>query len=556
MEFNTEENSSTFTTHEKSVSKQSYASVPPGRTRLLQEKNISLQAAIYARVSTQEQANRKTSIPDQLEVCHKIVKEKGWKFVEEYKDEGVSGHLTEERNGLQSMLREARQHKFDLIVLKDFDRFARNKDSAGIIRQELKELGIQTFAVNTPVEPKLPSEYDPDEDDLGTIVEAISDMRSDLERKQIARRMKTGKMAKAKAGNIPNKVPYGYRVIRSLEGSKIKRTIVVNENEAARVHFIFNEYARGQGDRKIAIEMKRRGWRAPKGGHWSLAAIKYILANPTYTGKVWWGWRHALYRKTKEWRRRGKLGYVGPGTHKSIIDEKLFGLVQEIRSGRRTNARGGTVRSLGLLTGIAKCIRCKSGVGYQKRFHSRSKNNPNWHDTVTYEYICTGYKYKGICSQRVMSAEKLEGTVLDHVKNLYAHPKVQERIVYGGKNPEEMDREKEINRIEREIATEPIKMQRAHDAYERGIIQLEEYEENLARIRQETAKNHMEKDRLLSLSSLTAQKASAIQKLVASLKDFDTIWDAMELDERKLILRSIIKEIRAGDGRVEIGFIF
>jgi hypothetical protein len=155
-----------------------------------------------------------------------------------------------------------------------------------------------------------------------------------------------------------------------------------------------------------------------------------------------------------------------------------------------------------------------------------------------------------------MSAEKLEGTVLDHVKNLYAHPKVQERIVYGGKNPEEMDREKEINRIEREIATEPIKMQRAHDAYERGIIQLEEYEENLARIRQETAKNRMEKDRLLSLSSLTAQKASAIQKLVASFKDFDTIWDTMELDERKLILRSIIKEIRAGDGSVEIEFIF
>src|SRR2546425_1651960 len=113
MEFNTEENSSTFTTHEKSVSEQSYANVPPHRTRLLPEKTITLRAAIYARVSTQEQANRKTSIPDQLEACHKIVKEKGWKFMEEYKDEAVSGHLTEERNGLQSMLRDARQHKFD-----------------------------------------------------------------------------------------------------------------------------------------------------------------------------------------------------------------------------------------------------------------------------------------------------------------------------------------------------------------------------------------------------------------------------------------------------------
>ena len=99
-------------------------------------------------------------------------------------------------------------------------------------------------------------------------------------------------------------------------------------------------------------------------------------------------------------------------------------------------------------------------------------------------------------------------------------------------------------------------MQRAHDAYERGIIPIDEYDANLARIRQETAKDHMEKDRLLSLSSLTAQKASAIEKLVASFKDFDTIWNAMELDEQKLILRSIIKEIRAGDGRTEIDFIF
>lgn len=40
-----------------------------------------------------------------------------------------------------------------------------------------------------------------------------------------------------------------------------------------------------------------------------------------------------------------------------------------------------------------------------------------------------------------------------------------------------------------------------------------------------------------------------------SKRDFDTAWAAMEHDERKLILRSIIKEIRAGDGHVEIDFI-
>lgn len=519
------------------------------------KKPQTLRAVIYVRVSTQEQAQGKASIPDQLERCHKTIDEKGWALIQEYKDEGISGHLTEERNGLQSMLRDAREHKFDLIVVKDYDRFARNKDAAGVIRGELKELSIQTYALNTPFEPKSTGEYEPDEDQMGTMVEAMSDLRSDMERKAIIQRMKMGKLGKAKAGSIPNRVPYGYEVKRELDGARIKRTVVVNEEEAARVKYIFSEYARGIGDRKIVIEMNRKGWKARRGGEWSKAALRYILCNPTYMGKVWWGWRHAEYRKTKEWRRRGKLGYIGDGNHTPIIDPALFNKVQEIRNGRSRSARGAAERSHGLLTGLAKCIRCRNGVGYQKRWHSRSKKNPNWKDTITYEYICTGYKYKGICSQRVMSATRLEADVLDHIKNLYSHPKVQEKIVYEEKGQDEQDREKEIVRLEREIALEPTKIQRQHDAYERGISTIEEYEARIEKIREETGKSRMERDRLATLSSLTAQKGASIQKLVASMRDFDTAWAAMELDERKLILRSIIKEIRAGEGRVEIDFI-
>lgn len=515
----------------------------------------ALRAVIYVRVSTQEQAQKKASIPDQLERCHKIIDEKGWTLIQEYKDEGISGHLTVERHGLQSMLRDAREHKFDLIVVKDYDRFARDKDAAGVIRGELKELSIQTYALNTPFEPKSTSEYEPDEDQMGTMVEAMSDLRSDMERKAIIQRMKMGKMRNAQSGNIPNRVPYGYEVHRELVGSKIKRTILVNEEKATRVRFIYNEYARGVGDRKIVIEMNRKGWPAPGGGEWNKAALRYILSNPTYMGKVWWGWRHAKYSKTKEWRRRGKLGFIGDGNHPKIIDPPLFNIVQEIRAGRQRSARGGSERSFGLLTGIAKCIRCGSGVGYQRRHHDRSRKNPKWRNTVTHEYICTGYKYKGICSSRVMSAIKLESEVLNHIKNIYSHPKVQEKIIYDEKGQDETDREKEIIRLEREIAMEPVKMERQHDAYEKGITTIEEYEARVEKIREEIAKSRMERDHLVSLSSLTAQKVASIQKLVASMRDFDTAWEAMELDERKMILRSIIKEIRAGEGKVEIDFI-
>src|SRR3989344_6365621 len=56
-----------------------------------------LRAVIYARVSTQEQADEdKTSLPAQLEKCKAVIKSKGWEFIEEYQDGGISGNLTDE----------------------------------------------------------------------------------------------------------------------------------------------------------------------------------------------------------------------------------------------------------------------------------------------------------------------------------------------------------------------------------------------------------------------------------------------------------------------------
>ena len=518
--------------------------------------NSGLRVVIYSRVSTQEQAQKKTSVPEQIRECHETIISKGWLFVSEYKDEGVSGHLTEERHGLQSMLRDAREHKFDLILVKDYDRFARNKDAIGTIRQELKTLGIQTYAITAPVEPRALVDYDPDDNDSATIMETISDMRADLERTGINRRMKIGRMLKAKEGKIPNKVPYGYKIERTILGTKMVRKIVVDEKEAEKIRFIFSEYARGMGGRKIAIAMNQKGWNAPKGLNWSLQTIKYILANPTYTGKVWWGWRHADYKKTKEWQRRGKVGYIGKGDHPPIVDENVFNSVREIRAGRVIPGKGGSERSFGMLTGIAKCIRCHNGVGYQKRYDKKSRLNPNWKDTVNQEYICTGYKYKGICSQKVMSAKKLETAVLDQIKNLYSSPKVREGITFTKSEQETKNEANRIMQLEKEINMGPLKEQRHKEAYEKDLETIEELGENIARIRKEMESNRKELDCYASHSSLTAQKVSSIRKLVASFDNFDTYWEGLPLDEKKMILRSIIKEIRAGNGRVEIDFLF
>src|SRR5690242_11824622 len=97
------------------------------------ENKSKIRAVIYARVSTKEQADNKISIPDQLERTRKAIIERGWELAHEpYVDSGISGHLLEERHGLQTLLKDAREHLFDLVVVTNFDRFARNRAAATI----------------------------------------------------------------------------------------------------------------------------------------------------------------------------------------------------------------------------------------------------------------------------------------------------------------------------------------------------------------------------------------------------------------------------------------
>jgi site-specific DNA recombinase len=517
-----------------------------------------IRAVIYARVSTKEQAEGKFSIPDQIEACKKAILDHGWELVHEpYIDSGISGHLLEERKGLQNLLSDARQHLFDLVVVKDFDRFARNRAAATIVREELKELFIQTYALNTPVEPKDPKEYDPTDDDLGIMVEGYSDTMSEIERNKIRRRMMMGKMNLAKQGKIPINVPYGYEIKRTIdEHGKIKREVIVNEEQAKVVRWIFDEYIKGKGTLEIAFELNQKGIKAPKGRLWRRQSIKYILQNPTYTGKVVWGWRHADYKKNKQRKLRGYQGIIVKGEHEPIIPEEIFNLAQKERQIRGHKYKGRAKLSRGLLTGIAKCIRCGSGVTYATRYHKRSHKNPRWHDTITHEYLCGGYKYSGICKRRVMSAEKLEGFVINQIRNLINNPIARERLIFDRNITLDENLKEDYQRAIKVLAEIPKKLQRQQEAYEAGLITLEEYGAAVKRLRdEESFYRTVAGDYETKLQQLKERKQE-IEKFIKSLEDFDTLWDNATFEEKKHFLRTIIKEIRVGNGKIEIDFRF
>lgn len=522
------------------------------------ENKFKIRAVIYARVSTKEQADgQKESITDQIKICKKSIADHGWELVAEPYMDTESGHLIEERLGFQKLMQDASAYKFDLVVVKDFDRFARNKSYATKARDDLKKLFIQTYAITTPVEPKSPKLYDPTDDDLGIMVEGFSDTMAELERNKIRRRMMMGKVAIAKAGKIPNNVPYGYKIKRWFdERGKAQRKVVVNEEEAKVVRWIFDEYIKGKGALNIAFQLTEKGIKPPRSQFWRAQAIKYIIQNKTYTGKVLWGWRHADYKKNKQRKLREHKGLIEDGEHKTIIPEPIFELAQKEKKIRGNSQKGRAQMSRGLLTGIAKCIRCGSGVTYLTRHHNRNKKNPKWNNTTTYEYLCGGYKYSGICQRRVVSAIKLEDFVVNSIRNLINNPTARERLIFD-RNLEITDNMKaDYDHGTKMLHDIDRRRNRVKEAYETGIDSLEVYAGNMKRLEEEKNKYHVVTDDYQIKLQKLNEGREQLEKFTRSIEDFEKLWAESEFQEKKHFLRQVIKEVRAGNGKFLIDFRF
>jgi site-specific DNA recombinase len=96
-------------------------------TNYTQEPLPVSRAAIYVRVSTDEQATQGYGLDVQRARCRAMAEAKGWPVVAEYADEGISGTLdATARPGLADMLAAAHLGEIDAVVVLALDRLARS----------------------------------------------------------------------------------------------------------------------------------------------------------------------------------------------------------------------------------------------------------------------------------------------------------------------------------------------------------------------------------------------------------------------------------------------
>src|SRR3990167_2216192 len=105
------------------------------------EGQKSPSAAIYVRVSTEEQAREGISISAQKDRCAKFCEAKGWQVGKTYEDAGFSAGSTN-RPAFKRLLEDVKQGKFTNLVVYKVDRFSRNLKDLVLVLDELKQSGV------------------------------------------------------------------------------------------------------------------------------------------------------------------------------------------------------------------------------------------------------------------------------------------------------------------------------------------------------------------------------------------------------------------------------
>jgi DNA invertase Pin-like site-specific DNA recombinase len=137
--------------------------------------------AIYVRVSTGDQ-----HLETQLLDLRELAKQRGLEIVREYTD--VISGAKAKRPGLDSLMSDARRHRFDVVLVAAFDRIARNVRHFLEVLDELNHLGIEFISLRESIDTSGP---------LGRAMVVIVGAIAELEKSLIVERVRAG-MRRAK----------------------------------------------------------------------------------------------------------------------------------------------------------------------------------------------------------------------------------------------------------------------------------------------------------------------------------------------------------------------
>lgn len=300
------------------------------------------------------------------------------------------------RSGLNQLINDAKEKKFNVILIKEWSRLSRNTSDSFLLKNLFEELNIKVISIT-----KGNNELEED-----TLLFAIQSALAQKESEKISERTKQAFLAKSYRGEFKgSRPPYGYY--------KVNTTLVVRkDNTPDIVRLIFKMYLDGFGSDRIAKHLNKNKIPTPteimsykkSANSWYGSTIDKILRNRVYIGDLV---QHKTTTVSVISNKRNSLSpdeyIVKEGIYDAIVSKELFFRVQEMIKIRHKERRKAQVH---LFSNLLYCPDCG------RRLHFKANRNG---------YVCAGYNRHGkdVCSSHFIREDTLEKIILDDFKIIF-----------------------------------------------------------------------------------------------------------------------------------------
>lgn len=357
-------------------------------------------AVIYARFSHGGNQTYQ-SIEGQLTSCRKFAKENNLQIVQVYEDASISGK-TDRRPAFQQMLKDSKTADWEIVLVYAIDRFGRNSVEITMNKQILQNNGKAVISATQRTAQNVDGTKNLD----GILLEQIYIGMAEYYSEELAQKIHRGLQESWTKGNFTGGyVPYGYKVIvdeRSLRDKKPRKLLVVEEEAARVVQFIFTEYAKGTSKKDILEELHKANYKNARGKHFTLSSLQPILCNSRYTGEC------------------ERYGITYTNIYPKIIEKELFAMVQKQLSKNKHKAGANKAKDTYLLSGKAYCGHCGANI---IGVSGTGKSG------VIYRYYACGEQYrKHTCDKKHEQKEALETLIVKQTIEQVLTPEKMEFI--------------------------------------------------------------------------------------------------------------------------------
>jgi len=524
---------------------------------LEQEGLVMKMAAIYARVSSDQQKEDKT-IASQTATLVAYASSEGYAVAAEwiFEDEGFSG-ATLVRPGLERVRDLVAEGQIQAVLVLSPDRLSRKYAYQVLLIEEWLRHGVETVFVNAP------KSHSPEDQ----LLLQFQGMIAEYERAQILERSRRGKRHRANQGEVSvlSAAPYGYRYVCKTDDRAAYYEVIDTQAEVVRQ--VFEMYTAGASSIGAVTRRLNELGVPTRKEHpcWERSTVWAMLRNPAYRGTACFGKTQEAPRQRRSSRtvrqqahppRRGtRTQHETPREQwiqipvPALVDERTFDLAQERLQENKKFAARRTVEP-SLLQGLVHCADCGYAL-YRTSTRSTARK--------IYYYRCLGsdaWRYQGQarCAAPAIRLDLLEDTVWREIARLLEEPALIR---------EEMNRRVEAartshpakqhrDRVTRELLQLERRIERLLTAYQEDLLSLDELRRRMPELRR---REQQSKAELASLDDQLGDQATYL-RVAHSLGEFlerlRTQAQGLDVLERQRIVRLLVKEVIVGRDNIII----